>query len=322
MKVFAKSENKNLATVYLAEFENKKRIEFVESIQPPFSREEKWVLILSTLFGCPVNCPICDASQRYEGKLSKEQILDQIDYMVNLRYPNKIIPAKKLKIQFARMGEPSFNKNVLEALKALPERYNAPGLFPCISTVAPIGTEEFFEQLIKIKNAYYKGTFQLQFSIHSTNQDQRDKLIPVKKWSFNHIVKYSNEFWTAKDRKITLNFALLNNVEIDSNVLKTFFDPEKFLIKITPINPTYKTKENNLADSINFGFSIDQNNKIQTDKVNSQITKIKEAGFDVILSIGELEENQIGSNCGQYLISHLNNKKNLEYGYKQKINDI
>jgi 23S rRNA (adenine2503-C2)-methyltransferase len=33
---------------------------------------------------------------------------------------------------------------------------------------------------------------------------------------------------------------------------------------------------------------------------------MRSAGYDVILSIGEVEENRIGSNCGQYVTRHLN----------------
>ena len=74
MKVFARSGREELAMVYLARFDNDKTIEFVESLEPGYSREEKWVLILSTLFGCPVACSICDAGNEYKGKLSKEEL--------------------------------------------------------------------------------------------------------------------------------------------------------------------------------------------------------------------------------------------------------
>jgi len=35
----------------------------------------------------------------------------------------------------------------------------------------------------------------------------------------------------------------------------------------------------------------------------------------VIISVGELEENKIGSNCGQYVQRHLNAQKKLEEAY-------
>jgi len=38
------------------------------------------------------------------------------------------------------------------------------------------------------------------------------------------------------------------------------------------------------------------------EKINDKTIAISEyQHFEIILSIGELEENQIGSNCGQYL---------------------
>jgi len=38
----------------------------------------------------------------------------------------------------------------------------------------------------------------------------------------------------------------------------------------------------------------------------------------VILSIGELEENKIGSNCGQFVQRHLNSPLKIAEAYKYK----
>ena len=46
------------------------------------------------------------------------------------------------------------------------------------------------------------------------------------------------------------------------------------------------------------------------------------AGYQVILSIGELEENLIGSNCGQYIRRHLSAKKNIENGYTYEVQPL
>ena len=170
MNIIGKTGRDDIATVYLADFGNTSFVEFVESIQPPIPREEKWVLIVSTLFGCPVKCPICDAGGWYKGKLSKKEILSQIDYMILKRFPNRVVDVNKFKIQFARMGEPAFNMAVISVLKELPSLYEAKGLMPCISTVAPMGCGAFFNELLEVKEALYKNSFQLQFSIHSTDE--------------------------------------------------------------------------------------------------------------------------------------------------------
>ena len=117
MKIIVKTGDENIAMVYMAETEDGKLIEFVESVQPPIPREKKWILTLSTLYGCPVGCRFCDAGIYYEGKLSKDDIMSQIDYLIASRFPDREVPVPKFKIQFARMGEPSFNQNVLNVLQ-------------------------------------------------------------------------------------------------------------------------------------------------------------------------------------------------------------
>lgn len=311
IKVLAKTGREDIATVYIAEFNNKKKVEFVESIQPPLSREKKWVLIISSLFGCCINCRFCDAGGNYEGRLSKDELLAQIDYMVINRYPDRIIPVEKFKIQFARMGEPSLNDNVIEVLEELPVIYNAPGLMPSISTVAPSGTDKFFENLMEIKNRIYKEKFQMQFSIHTTDITKRDWLIPVKKWSFQAISDYGNDFFKEGEKKITLNFAYTDSMPINPNELLKYFSPERFLIKITPVNPTFKALYNKLTSG-----NISKNNKPEI------IKDLNNAGYDVILSIGELEENHIGSNCGQFLANFEQEKKNLKESYNYQLLEI
>jgi 23S rRNA (adenine2503-C2)-methyltransferase len=39
------------------------------------------------------------------------------------------------------------------------------------------------------------------------------------------------------------------------------------------------------------------------------------AGYKVIVSIGNVEENQVGSNCGQYLRTHLEAREKIRDGY-------
>ncbi len=311
MKIIGISEYSDIATVYIGEFDDGKRTEFVESIHPPLPHEDKWVLIVSTLFGCPVRCKICDAGMAYDGKLTAEQILAQIDYPINKRYPDGYIPAKKLKIQFARMGDPAFNPAVLKVLRQLPRRYDAPGLIPSVSTIAPQGCGEFFEKLLDIKNELYNnGRFQFQFSLHSTDDSIRGELMPVGKWSFAEMAEYGNRFYEECDRKIALNFALVEGVPVDSDILLAHFNPEKYLIKITPVNPTYSARENSLYSY------IDANN---SDKSYPIIEDLRSADYEVILSIGEVEENLIGSNCGQYIAEHVKREEEMEEGYTYKL---
>ena len=311
MRILATTGNSDLATVYMADMGDGRLIEFVEACQPPYGRDEHWILMVSTLYGCPVKCLFCDAGGGYRGKPSAEEILMQIDYMVNEWFPDGVVTASKFKIQFARMGEPSLNIAVLDALERLPNRYGTARLMPSISTIAPHGTDAFFERLIDIKNNLYSGgRFQFQYSIHTTDVKRRDELIPVRKWDFVRMAAYGEKFHRTGDRKITLNFALAENSPIEADVLTRHFDPARYLIKLTPINPTSRATKNNLASQ------IDPTRPETAEAVTRPLT---EAGYEVIVSIGEVEENEIGSNCGQYVLNYLESGMMVDGGYTVQV---
>jgi len=304
MKVIAEYGNEEVAKVYVAQMREEQEdvterflVEFVESIQPPLPREKKWVLIVSSMFGCPVRCKMCDAGGGFMGRMTADEILSQIDYMVGRRFPDGRVPIPKFKIQFARMGEPSLNPAVLDAMRRLPEMLDAPGLNLSLSTIAPDtpGARRFFDDLARVKDERFQGgRFQLQFSIHSTDPQKRDDLMPMKKWSLAEIAEYGARFSVpgAGDKKVTLNFAPAVGYPIDPRVIREHFDPALFLVKLTPLNPTVRTLEESLSSA------IDPLDKNTSDRI---VEEFRREGFEVILSIGELEENRIGSNCGQYI---------------------
>lgn len=295
MRIVGEYGREDIAKVYVSMMRNDKKalVEFAESVQPPLPFEKKWVIIVSTLFGCPVKCKMCDAGRTFYGRLTSDEMMQQIDYLVGRHFPDHTIPVEKFKIQFARMGEPAFNSDVLDVLEKLPETYDAPGLIPCISTIAPAGTERFFEKLIQIKKRFYSnGHFQLQFSIHTTDIEKRNEIIPVKKWGFEEIAEYGERFFEHGDRKITLNFACVQGYEIKPDIIRKHFHPEKFLIKLTPLNPTNNVNKNKLVSFID---------PYEPEPASGLIDSFRSYGFDTILSIGELEENNIGSNCGQFI---------------------
>ncbi len=302
MRIVAEYGNDELAKVFVAkmreEGSNKQHlVEFVESVQPPIPRDRKWVLIVSSMYGCPIRCRMCDAGGDFGGRLTTDEILSQVDYLVRRRFPDGRVPVHKFKIQFARMGEPSLNLDVLKAMMRLPSVYEAPGLNVSVSTVAPKNATacEFFEGLVGVKDTFYPGgRFQLQFSIHTTDAAARDSLIPTRKWSFDEIASYGERFARPEngDKKITLNFAPVTGYPVDPSVVRRHFDPERFMVKLTPLNPTVRSKEQDLVSA------IDPEERGTSDRL---VEAFAEEGFDVVLSIGQLEENRIGSNCGQFI---------------------
>lgn len=299
MKVISKFGDEKIATVYLAQLKRGEYIEFVESLTPPLDIKEKWVLILSTQVGCPFKCKFCDAGGNFKRNLWEEEIFQQINFLINNRFREGFVDSKKFKIQFARVGEPTLNNEILKVLEKIPEKIKYNNLIPSISTIAPLSGIKFLKKLKEIKDKYYnKGNFQIQFSIHSTREEKRRWLNSAKKLSLKEISEYGNYFLKEGDKKITLNFALTEEEDLEIQKIKDTFSKEKFLIKITPVNPTLSAKRNKIPSL----WSDDYNKILEISK------KLKEEGFEVIESLGEIKENEIGSNCGQYIQTFLKNK--------------
>jgi 23S rRNA (adenine2503-C2)-methyltransferase len=116
--------------------------------------------------------------------------------------------------------------------------------------------------------------------------------------NFLEIADFVKEFYRSGERKVTLNFALSPQIPVDPRIVRTFFDPQQYLIKITPLNPTISAKQHQLASLI------------QDEAQAKQLLLVKELqdlGYEVIISIGETEENKIGSNCGLYVRKFIEN---------------
>lgn len=292
IEIISQQGDPELATVFVARFRGSNDLlaEFVDARDPDVPAHEKWVIIVSTQFGCPVACPMCDAGGDFRGNLTADEIFAQIDAVVARHPQNRLSEAAKFKIQFARMGEPSLNPAVIDALTQLPNRYKTQGLIPCVATIAPASARGWFERLLEIRNGVYAGKdFQLQLSINSTDDKTRDRLMPCPKFTLAELGEYASRFHILGSRKVALNFAITREARIDPDVIARWFDPNSCCIKLTPLNPTMRSREMNLSTALP---------PESPDSANRLCNEFMQRGFDVILSIGDVRENEIGSNCG------------------------
>ncbi|MBI4803393.1 MAG: isochorismatase family protein [Elusimicrobia bacterium] len=312
MKIIERREIPGLARLYLAELpgEGMRMIEFVDTVEPGVPKEKKWVLMISTQFGCAVGCRMCDAGALgFHGNLTAAEMLAQVRRVISDNPGQNLRSHPKFKIHFARMGEPALNPAVLEALRLLPSEMPFPGLMPSLSTVAPRTpeAEDFMERLIEVKNAHYRGgRFQLQFSVHVTDAGLRKKIVPIPVWSLGEITAYGKRFVRPGDRKITLNFALPAGERLDAGELRRTFDPALFLIKVTPVNPTGRADSNGSVyvwDNPPAGLAEDS-------------AALEKSGFTVILSPSAPQELEAETSCGQLWASRM--KKRAADGMEKK----
>lgn len=261
----------------------------------------KWVATISTQKGCPMKCRFCDCPEYgFYGNVTLEELIYEIQTILeheNIDYTDRF------NVHFARMGEPTFNWNVINfasnELKPLVEKFiKAKTVYPVVSTILPKSNkrlEEFLLRWCEIKNNEYNGEAGLQFSINSTNDAQRNSQFKDMSLSLSEISFLATKLPLPRGRKYTLNFAVTKDTILDAKELSRLFDKEKFIVKITPIHKTNSVLNNGFDVTISYdNYDVYR---------NFERPLLKE-GWDVIVFIPSKEEDNDRITCGNALISN------------------
>ncbi len=196
--------------------------------------EERTVICCSTQSGCPVGCRFCGAGDSFARSLTTEEIVAQpLRLLKDTEVPPSVI--QRLQIMFMSMGEPLLNlKHLVPAMVELNEYFPQAALL--ISTIGPdIGYEQY-DVLRQVSVAVPK--IGLQFSVHETTDEARNKLIPfAKKLSLGEIALEGARWFHATGRKPFFNYCVheKNNTEADADRLWRLFSPLQWQATISVI---------------------------------------------------------------------------------------
>lgn len=282
---------------------------------------DKWVMTLSTQYGCKVGCRFCDVPKvKYRGNVSQEDLWEQIK-VARSCFP-QISYTERLNIHFARMGEPILNPEVFGFSVSLAKRkrymQNAYGLrteviHPVLSTCLPVRflpQDEIQKRLLywcaEIKNKRFNGTAGLQLSINSTNEKQRDYMFRKRQLPLCDIARIAAVLPDPIGRKYCLNFAYHTDYEISGEVLSKLFDPNKFMVKITPIHNNTACAKNGF-ETVNGYNSFAPYRDVELDLIKH--------GFDVLIFIPSMDEEEGMITCGNAVLS---GKKPVNAVYETK----
>lgn len=260
---------------------------------------EKWVITISSQYGCSMNCTFCDVPKVGTGRNATfYDLINQV--LTGLKLHPEIEHTKRLNIHFARMGEPTFNPHVLDAAKwfhqhLLPEHEI---VHPVVSTMMPKNNKWlklFIHTWMRIKNRLYNGNAGLQLSINSTNEKERNLMFSNNALALPDIAKIM-EGIVPVGRKITLNFAVAD-YEINSDVLLRYFNPELYIIKLTPMHKTNEALKNEIKTHGNYTeyYPYEEYDK-----------NLQKAGYDVLVFIASKEEDESRITCGNAILSEIN----------------
>lgn len=236
---------------------------------------KKWVLTISTQYGCSMGCQFCDVPTVGPGvNATFQDLIRQV--LTGLHLHPEITTTNRLNIHFARMGEPSWNPNILDAAKWLHTHIDPEfKVHPVVSTMMPrrnVWLKTFIHTWMRIKNRLYDGNAGLQLSINGTSEKERARMFRNNACSLEEISKIM-EGIIPNGRKITLNFALAG-YKIDPSVLLKFFSPIDYIVKLTPMHRTRSCVEGGI-ETIGDYTSYEAYREVEE--------RLKRAGYDVLV---------------------------------------
>lgn len=265
---------------------------------------EKWVITLSTQYGCVMKCNFCDVPNvKFRGNVQFMDLQKQLYSAIGL-FPD-VHYTERLNIHFARMGEPIFNNDVFDFAEWLYEEkqqiYLDTGLrieviHPVLTTSLPKDFKRLEERIhwwCDIKNDMYNGQAGLQFSINSTNPAQRVEMFGGMALSLNEIAEIADLMDEPVGRKYCLNFAYSTDYEIDARLLADLFDKEKFMCKITPIHNNTACRQNNIRTIGGYDSYLPYKKPEE---------ELKAAGFDVLVFVPSMDEEDGLVTCGNAVL--------------------
>ena len=282
-----------------------KRIEKV--VHKPVDITDKLVVTVSTQKGCPMRCNFCDCPKYgFHGNLSTWEMLSEITTAISL---SKIQHGKRLNIHFARMGEPTFNMDVIEVAKIVGDiassHYRKFGedapifdeYHPGVSTMMPRNNSKLLSFLERWTDMMYIDGYPewghpgLQFSINTLDEAKRNEMFNGLSLSIGEISNIIDKLPMPIDRKYTLNFAVTSENNLDVDLMNKYFDKDKCIVKITPI---HETKE-----AVHNGYEI-----VKDFDVYEKFEKpLVDAGWNVIVFVPSLEEDSDRITCGNSIIA-------------------
>ena len=288
-----------------------KEINGVENgeVQP---MSEKWVITLSTQYGCIQKCKFCACPNiPFNGNASfddlKKQLYSAIDCFPDVRY------VERLNVHFARMGEPIVNDAVFTFARWL---YSQKGhqllkdtgvrvetLHPVLTTSLPKAYRGLSKRLFEwcnIKNDFYNGQAGLQISVNSTNEAQREDMFSGGQLPLEEFAEIAECLPYPIGRKYCLNFAYDTKFEVDAGKLSKLLSTDKFMVKITPIHMNNECRKRGYRTEGGYE-SYAPYRKVEQE--------LKDTGFDVLVFVPSMDEEDGLITCGNAVLGGSTFKK-------------
>ncbi len=199
--------------------------------------DERRTLCISSQSGCGMGCTFCATGQMgFRRNLTSGEIVAQVLYYARLLAETD---EHVTNIVMMGMGEPFHNyDNVIESLN----RLNAPDAFGLGArriTLSTVGLVPKIKQFADLDTQ-----FNLAISLHTVDNDLREKMMPVnKKYTVEKLLAACRYYIQKTNRRITFEYALIEGVNdsvADAEALAYKIENMLCHVNLIPLNPTRK----------------------------------------------------------------------------------
>lgn len=246
---------------------------------------DRTVICCSVMSGCPVGCLFCGTGSKFVRNLTADEIVDQIvTVLTDKGLINDINEkCKKLQFMFMSMGEPMLNwAEVEKAIINLHKKFSNAQLL--LSTIGCDNDETFAKMIALSKKIDKIG---LQFSIHKSNDAERNVLIPFKKkMNLQKIRDAGTIWWKETGRHPFLNYCIdgTNNGDKNFKELTDLFSSVIFNFTFSVVCASDETMKDAAFRNL--------------DVIKKFQDKFLEKGYNV-RTFDPAGQDDIGGGCGQ-----------------------
>lgn len=229
LKIIKKIKSADGTEKYLFSLEDSQTI---ESVLIPDT--DRLTLCISSQVGCALGCRFCQTGKAgFIRNLKAFEIVDQI-IVSNRLLSQRVVPAKITNIVLMGMGEPLMNFD--EVTDALWRIVKTAGISKRRITLSTAGIVPKIALL-----AEKAPGVNLAVSLNATNDETRDKLMPVnKKYPLKPMLDACRKFPLAPGRRITFEYVLIDDINDSAEDARRLIRLLKGLrckINLIPLNP-------------------------------------------------------------------------------------
>lgn len=247
-----------------------------------FSKQRN-TLCVSSQVGCAMGCVFCATGhQGFERNLSVAEILSEV-YTANRILKENEKGQEIRNIVFMGMGEPFNNfDNVMKAIKILCHP-NGMNLSPRRITISTCGV---VPQLIKF--ADLNTDIGLAISLHASNNQERDALMPVNHaYPLDSLMDACKHYQDITGKRISFEYALIENVnDQKKNVdeLKDLLQGLDCHINVIPVNTVAHNRSLHRPDKKHIQYFIEA---LRAKGIGASVRQ--EKGADINGACGQLK---------------------------------